>query len=279
MTTAAIGEHTPVLALHCSLGSSAQWRSLARGMPEREVIALDLLGYGDAPHPTKADDFSLDDEVDAVEHALLRHIDAVTPLHVVGHSYGGAVAWLFALRHPTRVKSIALFEPMTIWLVRDHPEAEPFHALARRCTSEVDTGMTMQAAQRFVNFWSGPGAFSALPLEKQAAFAQHMCKVKLDFHACRSERSAVPKLGYLQMPALLMNGRHGLQVMRKNLSILQLAFDDCMLAELPGGHMAPVENRLQIDSVISTFIRKSERQSDSSGVRSILYTSTEVFES
>jgi hypothetical protein len=43
--------------------------------------------------------------------------------------------------------------------------------------------------------------------------------------------------------------------------------------------MAPVENRLQIDSVISTFIRKSERQSDSSGVRSILYTSTEVFES
>ena len=279
MTTEAVAEHAPVLALHCSLGSSAQWRLLARGMPEREVIALDLLGYGDAPHPTKTDDFSLDDEVDAVEQALLRHVDADTPLHVVGHSYGGAVAWLFALRHPTRVKSIALFEPMTIWLVRDDARAEPFHALARLFSSEVDTGMTMQAAQRFVNFWSGPGAFSALPLEKQAAFAQHMSKVKLDFHACRSERSTVPKLGYLQMPALLMNGRHGLQVMGKNLSILQQAFDDCMLAELPGGHMAPVENRLQIDSVISTFIRKSERQSGRSGVRSILYTSTEVFES
>jgi pimeloyl-ACP methyl ester carboxylesterase len=197
---------------------------------------------------------------------------------VVGHSYGGAVGWLFALRHPTRVKSIALFEPITIWLVRDDAGAQPFHALARLCSSEVDIGMTMQAAQRFVNFWSGPGAFSALPLEKQAAFARQMSKVKLDFHACRSERSTVPKLGYLRMPGLLMNGSQGLHVMRKNLSILQQAFSDCVTAELPGGHMAPVENRLQVDSVIATFIRKSERAGDP-GVRPILYTSIETVES
>ena len=276
MTGRTVDEHAPVLALHCSLGSSAQWRSLARTMPEREVIGLDLLGYGEKPCPADTDDFSLDDEVDAIEQALLDRMDSTVPMHVVGHSYGGAVAWLFALRHPTRVKSIALFEPMTIWLVRDDPLAESFHALARLCSSEVDMGMAAQAAQRFVNFWSGPGAFSALPLEKQAAFAQHMRKVKLDFHAGRSERSGVPKLGYLQMPALLMNGRHGLPVMRKNLSILHQAFDDCVVSELPGGHMAPVENRLQVDSVISTFIRKSERPA---GVRPILYTSTEVWES
>jgi len=261
MTAHAIDENAPVLALHCSLGSSAQWRALAQSMPEREVIALDLLGYGEKPCPADTDDFSLDDEVDAIEQALLDRADSTVPMHLVGHSYGGAVAWLFTLRHPTRVKSIALFEPMTIWLVRDDAGAEPFHALARLCSKEVDIGLPMQAAQRFVNFWSGPGAFATLPLEKQAAFAQHMRKVKLDFHACRSERSAVPKLGYLQMPGLLMNGRSGLPVMRKNLSILQQAFDGCMLAELPGGHMAPVENRLQVESVISTFIRNSERQS------------------
>ena len=278
MTTEAVGEPAPVLALHCSLASSAQWRSLARGMPEREMIALDLLGYGDAPHPTNADDFSLDDEVDAIEQALLDRVDSAVPMHLVGHSYGGAVAWLFALRHPSRVKSIALFEPMTMWLVRDDAGAEPFHALGRLCSSEVDIGMTAQAAQRFVNFWSGPGAFSALPLEKQAAFAKSMSKVKLEFHALRSERSAVPKFGYMQMPALLMNGRNGLPVMRKNLSILNQAFDDCVLAELRGGHMAPVENRLEVDSVIATFIRKSERQ-PSVGVRPILYTSTEAWES
>jgi len=279
MTTEAIGEHAPVLALHCSLGSSAQWRSLARAMPEREVVALDLLGYGDAPHPTNPDVFSLDDEVDAVEQALRDRLDGDAPLHVVGHSYGGAVAWLFALRHPTRVKSIALFEPMTIWLVRDDAGAQPFHALARLCSSEVEMGMATQAAQRFVNFWSGPGAFSALPLEKQAAFTRQMGKVKLDFHACRSERSAVPKLGYLQMPGLLMNGSHGLPVMRKNLSILQQAFENCLMAELPGGHMAPVENRLEVDSVIATFIRESERPSARPGVRPILYTSAETLAS
>jgi len=275
MTTEAAGEPAPVLALHCSLGSSTQWGSLARAMPEREMIALDLLGYGDAPHPTNADNFSLDDEVDAVEQALRDRVDGAAPLHVVGHSYGGAVAWLFALRHPSRVKSIALFEPITIMARTRRCRGGAVSRAGELCSSEVDIGMTMQAARRFVNFWSGPGAFSALPLEKQASFARHMSKVKLDFHACRSERSAAPKLGYLQMPALLMNARNGLPVMRKNLSILHQAFDDCVMAELPGGHMAPVENRLQVDSVIATFIRKSERQSAAAGVRPILYTSTE----
>src|SRR3954449_1620420 len=89
---------TPVLALHCSLGSSAQWRTLAKLMPDREVIAVDLLGYGDAPAPAAIDDFTLDDELEAVERELSKRVDSRRPLHVVGHSYGAAVAWRFALR-------------------------------------------------------------------------------------------------------------------------------------------------------------------------------------
>ena len=151
-----INSYAPVLALHCSLGSSAQWRSLARAMPERTVIATDLMGYGDAPFPAHEESFSLDHEVDAIERELLRSGIGTRPLHLVGHSYGGAVAFRFALRNPDRVKSIALFEPVTIWLLRR-------------------------------------------------------------------------------------------------------AFADCVTAEISGTHMAPVENRVQVDSAIAAFIRKSER--------------------
>lgn len=253
-------EHTPVLALHCSLASSAQWRSLARAMPEREVIAVDLLGYGDAPPPARGQDFSLDQELDAIERQLAKRLGAEQPLHVVGHSYGGAVAWRFALRDPSRVKSIALFEPVTMWLVQHDPEAEPFHAFARTISRRVELGLTIGAAERFVDFWSGAGTFSSLPPERQSALAEQMGKVKLDFAACLSDRTALPVRGHLQMPALLMNGSDTFDLMRANIRILRRAFSECATAEVPGGHMAPVEDRGRIDALIANFIRMTERQ-------------------
>jgi len=256
-------ERVPVVALHCSLGSSAQWRSLARAMPEREVIALDLLGYGNTPAPARDDRFSLDDEVDAIERTLLERPGCERALHLVGHSYGGAVAWRFALRNPGRVRSIALFEPVTIWLVQHHPAAESFLHLAKSVCRAVEVGLSLQAARRFIDFWSGPDTFSSLPNERQSAIVERMGKVRLDFIACLSECSALPAPGYLQMPALLMNGSDGLDLMRTNIRILRRAFGDSATAEIQGGHMAPVENRAHVDSAIASFIRRSEHQTAS----------------
>jgi pimeloyl-ACP methyl ester carboxylesterase len=247
-----------VLALHCSLGSGAQWRSLAKVMPERQVMAPDLLGYGDAPVPTSADNFSLDEEVDAVEKALSRRWGTECPLHVVGHSYGGAVAWRFALRNPHRVKSLALFEPVTLWFLEHEPEAEPIVSLANWISHTVAAGLMTQAAERFVDFWSGAGTFNLLPAERRSAVAQRIGKVKLDFAACAAERSSLPMPQVMQMPALLMNGSEAKAFMRTNLRVLQRAFAKCFTAEVPGGHMAPVESRDQVNAVIAAFIRRSE---------------------
>jgi pimeloyl-ACP methyl ester carboxylesterase len=256
-------ELTPVLALHCSLGSSAQWRSLAKAMPDREVIALDLLGYGDAPAPASVHDFTLDHEVDAIEHELSKRVDRTRPLHVVGHSYGGAVALRFALRDPRRVKSIVLFEPVTLWLVKHRPEAAPLRTLASLTARDVEMGLMMQAAQRFIDFWSGPGTFSTLRPEQQSGLADRMSKVRLDFAACLSESDSLPAPGLLQMPALIMNGSAALEAMRTNIRLLWSLFPDCATAEVAGGHMAPLENRAQVDSIVASFIERIDQETTS----------------
>jgi len=253
-------ELTPVLALHCSLGSSAQWRSLAKAMPDREVIAVDLLGYGDAPGPTPVSDFTLDHELEALEKELSKRVDTTRPLHVVGHSYGGAVAWRFALRNPRRVKSIALFEPVTLWLIKHRLETAPLRILASLTARDVEMGLTMQAAQRFIDFWSGQGTFSSLRPEQQSALADRMSKVRLDFAACFAERDSLVAPGYLDMPALIMNGSAASAAMRLNIRLLRSLFSDCATEEVAGGHMAPLENRGQVDSVIAGFIERSDHQ-------------------
>jgi len=218
----------------------------------------DLLGYGEVPAPTSADNFSLDEEVDAIERALSRRWGTEGPLHVVGHSYGGAVAWRFALRNPHRIKSLALFEPVTMWFLEHEPEAESFVSLANWISHTVGAGLLMQAAERFVDFWSGAGTFNLLPAERQSAVAQRIGKVKLDFVACGAERSGLPKPQAMQMPALLMNGSEAMAFMRTNMRVLRRAFAKCFTAEVLGGHMAPVESRDQVNAVIAAFIRRSE---------------------
>jgi pimeloyl-ACP methyl ester carboxylesterase len=69
-----------------------------------KVIAIDLFGYGDTPFPLLIHDFGLRDEARLVQWVLAETLEADETFHLIGHSYGGAVAlhtWRIA---PQRLK-------------------------------------------------------------------------------------------------------------------------------------------------------------------------------
>ena len=107
-----------VLALHCSLGSGRQWTRLAEALGDGyQTFAPDLSGYGtNTAHPVLP--MTLAEEV-----ALLsEHIDGSTgPIHLVGHSYGGAVAFKMATsaQYASRIRSLTLIEPILPTLLRE----------------------------------------------------------------------------------------------------------------------------------------------------------------
>jgi pimeloyl-ACP methyl ester carboxylesterase len=113
----------PVLALHSSLSSRSQWRALAAHLgPGYRVVPIDLHGYGANALPANAEAFRLDDEVQLVVARALEALGARTPAHVVGHSYGAAVALTLARTRPEWVRSLALYEPVCFGLLpRDGP--------------------------------------------------------------------------------------------------------------------------------------------------------------
>src|SRR5688572_6699464 len=83
------GRGEPVVLLHSSASSGAQWRALAERLSSRyRVIAPDLYGYGATAHWPGQGPFHLEREAEIVE-ALLARVGE--PAHLVGHSYGGAV--------------------------------------------------------------------------------------------------------------------------------------------------------------------------------------------
>src|SRR5882724_4593856 len=82
-----------VIALHCSLGSGRQWARLAEALGDGyQLIAPDLSGYGrHLARPIMP--VTLADEV-ALLGEQLEGADG--PIHLVGHYYGGAVAFKMA---------------------------------------------------------------------------------------------------------------------------------------------------------------------------------------
>src|SRR5262250_2626520 len=85
-----VGSGEPVVLLHSSGSSAAQWRGLAERLSGRyRVIAPDLYGYGGTAHWPGRAPFHLECEAEIV-FALLGRV--TERAHIVGHSYGGAVA-------------------------------------------------------------------------------------------------------------------------------------------------------------------------------------------
>ncbi|WP_119726515.1 haloalkane dehalogenase [Thermomonospora amylolytica] len=108
-----IGSGTPMVFLHGNPTSSHLWRNILPAVGEGRRLAPDLIGMGESGKPgidyTFADHARyLDAWFDALE------LDDVV---LVGHDWGGALAFDWASRHPNRVRGIAFTEtivkPMT----------------------------------------------------------------------------------------------------------------------------------------------------------------------
>ncbi|KPI07563.1 hypothetical protein OK074_0273 [Actinobacteria bacterium OK074] len=72
-----------------------------------DVVMYDLRGHGRSERP--ATGYTLDHNIDDLER-LLERLEITGPLHLVGNSYGGTIAFGWAARHPERAVSISLIE-------------------------------------------------------------------------------------------------------------------------------------------------------------------------
>jgi pimeloyl-ACP methyl ester carboxylesterase len=251
-----------VVLLHSSMSSKAQWRGLVDTMRcACRVIAPDLLGYGAAPLPADGAGFGLDTEVQRLL-ALLQLRVPQGPLHLVGHSYGGAVALRLALALGARVQGLTLYEPTAFHAVpAPHlRQLDEVRAVAAALRAAGDGVRGAPAVARFIDFWNEPGSYAALPPARQAAFVALAPKVRLDFQALFDPRLSGDDYRRLAVPVHLVGGRHSPGCARAVLAALSAVLPDSELVTLSAGHMGPVTHPAVVNPELLASVGASARR-------------------
>ncbi|MDN3354342.1 haloalkane dehalogenase [Actinomadura sp. DC4] len=136
------GDGTPVVFLHGNPGSSHLWRNVIPRVGSGRLLAPDLIGMGRSGKPDIAYDFhDHSDYLDAWFDAL--GLDGVV---LVGHDWGGALAFDWAARHPGRVRGIAFFESIVKPMAWEDLSSQARERSRRIRTEQVDGDLLVRQA-------------------------------------------------------------------------------------------------------------------------------------
>ncbi|MBK8065022.1 MAG: alpha/beta fold hydrolase [Betaproteobacteria bacterium] len=246
-----------VVLLHASMSTAAQWKPLAAALErDHTVLAMDLIGYGDAPGPANPTTFSLRREAERVLAYTDACFGAGAPFKLVGHSYGGATALRIAREHPQRVSALVAYEPVCFNLLDEDEDARELALrLALQVSELAAQGRTAQAAALFYDFWNGPDTWRALPVTRRERLAALSLKVALDFQAVFLEPRSAQAYACIDAPALLLGGTRSFRMTRRILGKLAAVMSGARLAWVDGDHMAPAFSPETVNPLIETFLR------------------------
>ncbi|MEK6208275.1 MAG: alpha/beta fold hydrolase [Chloroflexota bacterium] len=106
-------DREPVLLVHGVGGWAENWRPVMSALAStgRQVIALDLPGFGQSETPPRVRYFGPEEAF--YPRFVLAAMDAlkIERAHIVGNSMGGAIAYMTAVTAPTRTRSLVLVAP------------------------------------------------------------------------------------------------------------------------------------------------------------------------
>jgi pimeloyl-ACP methyl ester carboxylesterase len=267
----------PVVLIHGFPESHRTWREIAARLGDRfRLIMPDLRGFGDSDRPQDVADYATDmliADIFALADAL-----GIDRFALVGHDWGGAMAWAAALRGNPRIERLAIINsphPLIIQksLIEDEPQrvaSQYMRALRnpgmesgieamgsdsffeKSFSKHVDlTLISPEERQIYIGQWSRPGALTAM----------------LNWY--RSSQVVVPAVGeQAAMPAWIERGVPKLKIpvcviwVLEDKALLPIQLegigevgDDVEVFPLSGvGHFAPWEAPDQVADALAPFL-------------------------
>lgn len=270
----------PIVFLHGFPESHRTWRDVAAALaPDHFVVAPDQRGFGGSDKPDGIAAY----ETDRILEDLLALADALAlkPFTLVGHDWGGAIAWLAALRRPERLKRLVIVNSPHPLVFQKTLISDP----AQRAASQYirafrDPGMERAIAamgvetffaksfgahvdlsrippeekQRYLDQWSAPGALTAM-LNWYRASGIVVPAPDEEVEAPAWTQAPFPRI---TVPTLVIWGLKDKALLPVQLDGLPELIEDVRLAATPeAGHFIPWEDPAFVVAAIRDFIAET----------------------
>jgi len=219
--------------LHGFGGQAMQWKyQLQKFSLENRAIALDLRGHGLSDKPASGYDMP---GIQADLESALKVLKVTGPLTLVGHSFGGAVATEYALRHPQQVERLIMLATAGEF------KLNPFFRLALHLPNWV-----LRIIDPFTRSW-----LSAPPHALKPYYLKNL-----------STWVGWDKFAAFNLPTLVIRGHRD--------HIFEQPFFERVARSIPGaidedigasGHMVMLERREAVNRAIERFLADESQRS------------------
>lgn len=188
----------------CSTG--AAWRPIMVEWDNQfRCVTTSLLGYGGTAERRTARDPSISHEADVLE-AVIRK--AGGRVHLVGHSFGGLVALVVALRNQVPLATLAIVEAPALEVLREtgeHQHYAAFRQMTDGYFAAFEAG-DKEAIAAMIDFYGGAGTYASWP-QRVRAYAMEKTHVNIiDWSCARGYPLTPAALAAIQTPTLIMTG-------------------------------------------------------------------------
>jgi 3-oxoadipate enol-lactonase len=246
------GRGSPLILIHGIGASRHSWDGLIAELGAHfRCISYDLRGHGRSPLPPPP--YSLDDLVDDLER--LRAELGIESAHFAGHSLGGMIGPAYALRHPSRVKSLGLYSTAAFRTPDDSGKV-------RGVVSAMRTQGIPTVLQTLKDRWFTPEFASRRPDIIERRMQQVIDtdpQVFLSVFDIYAETEMSPWIGRITHPALVLTGEQdGGCNPRLNQQIAD-AMPNSQLSILPHlRHAILLEAPLQVAGPVLDFLKRHD---------------------
>jgi pimeloyl-ACP methyl ester carboxylesterase len=239
------GSGTPVVFLHAGAGSGKQWLKTARLLETRfRVIAPDLWGFGGTDNWSREHELTHDDQALLVV-GVIAHL-CKEPVHLVGHSYGGATAVRVILRKRNLVRTAVLIEPILtplLALAGEHNHFREYFEMAQGFLGNVAAGKLDEGWRVFLDYRNGPGTWETLPEAPRERFRNATESTVAAFRSNLNNPTSLKDLEQFSLPTLVMCGEKTTVPDRRVTEILRDHIPQCRYELIPGAdHMSPLSH-------------------------------------
>jgi pimeloyl-ACP methyl ester carboxylesterase len=184
--------------------------------------------------------------------------------HLVGYSYGGAVALALAVAQPLRIKSLTLIDPVFFAALErggEQASLDVLRGVQGRFAAGLMKGDRANAMRDFLDFWTGEGAWLRLPERHRQAALGMADKVRLDWEASFAFDPSPGQLIALADRTLLVRGERSPEPMIHLVEALHRLMPGSRLEVITGAnHLLPLTHEGELARALDETLRAVEER-------------------